>query len=208
MATTKSGALRVFIDPRLLNEALKRETYQIPVLHEILPELAQAKVFSTVDLRSGYWHCVLDKESSLLTTFATPFGRYRWYRLPFGLSVSSDIFQKRINQTLEGLNDVLNIPDDILICGVRNTIEEANPIHNQNLEALLKRCHERNISLNRDKLKLQRIEVSFMGHILTGNGVKMDPDKAKAVQDMSRHRRRSKTQWLRQLPGKVPAWTG
>lgn len=208
MATKKSCALRVCIDPRQLNEASNRETYQIPVLVEILLELAQAKAFSTVYLQSGYWHCILDKESSLLTTLATPFGRYPWCRLPFGLSVSSDIFQKRINQTLEGLNDVLNIPDDILICGVSNTIEEANAIHNQNLEALLKRCHERNISLNRDKLKLQRKEVSFMGHILTGNGVKMDPDKAKAVQDMSRHRRRSKTQWLRQLPGKVPAWTG
>ena len=56
VATKKSGALRVCIDPRPLNEALKRETYQIPILDEILPELSQAKVFSTVDLRSGYWH--------------------------------------------------------------------------------------------------------------------------------------------------------
>ena len=67
-----------------------------------------------------------------------------------------------------------------------NTIEEANAVHNRNLEALLKRCHERNIALNRDKLKLQRKEVSFKGHILTGNGVKMDPDKVKAVQDRPR----------------------
>ena len=153
---------------------------------EILLELAQAKAFSTVYLQSGYWHCILDNESSLLTTLATPFGRYPWCRLPFGLSVSSEIFQKRINQTLEGLNGVLNIPDDILVCGVGNTIEEANAVHNRNLEALLTRCHERNIALNRDKLKLQRKEVSFKGHILTGNGVKMDPDKAKAVQDRPR----------------------
>ncbi|KAK3723357.1 hypothetical protein QZH41_002823 [Actinostola sp. cb2023] len=63
VATKKSGALRVCIDPRELNKALKRETYQLPILDEILPELAQAKVFSTVDLRSGFWHCVLDEES-------------------------------------------------------------------------------------------------------------------------------------------------
>ena len=61
VATKKSGALRVCIDPRPLNRV--RETYQIPVLDEILPELSEAKVFSTVDLRSGYWHCVLDHES-------------------------------------------------------------------------------------------------------------------------------------------------
>ena len=71
VATKKSGALRVCIDPRPLNKALKRETYQIPILDEILPELSQAKVFSTVDLRLGYWHWVLDHESSLLTTFST-----------------------------------------------------------------------------------------------------------------------------------------
>jgi len=94
VTTKKSGVLRVCIDPWPLNEALKRETYQIPVLDEIVPELSQAKVFSAVNLHSGYWHCVLDQESSLLTKFATPFGRYCWCRLPFGLSVSSEIFQK------------------------------------------------------------------------------------------------------------------
>ena len=89
VATKKSGALRICTVPRLLNAALKRERYQLPILEDIMPELGQAKVFSTVDLRSGYWHCVLDEEASLLTTFATSFGRYRWCRLPFGLSVSS-----------------------------------------------------------------------------------------------------------------------
>ena len=69
-----------------------RETYQLPGIDELLPDPAQAKVFSTVDLKSGYWHCVLDEESSHLTTFATPFGSFRWLRLPFGLSVSSEIF--------------------------------------------------------------------------------------------------------------------
>jgi hypothetical protein len=68
VTTKKSVALRVCIDPRPLNKALKRETYQMPVLYELLPELAQAKVFSTVDLQSGFWHCVLDEHSSLLTT--------------------------------------------------------------------------------------------------------------------------------------------
>jgi len=75
VVTKKSGALRICIDLRPLNAALKHERYQLPFLEDILPELGQAKVFSTVDLRSGYWHCILDEEASLLTTFATPFGR-------------------------------------------------------------------------------------------------------------------------------------
>ena len=92
-ATKKGGSLRICIDPQSLL-ALKRGHYQLPVLEDILPDLVRVNVFSKVDLNHGYWHCVLEEDSSALTTFSTPFGRYRWKRLPFGLSVSSDIFQK------------------------------------------------------------------------------------------------------------------
>ena len=91
VAEKKSG-IRICIDPRPLNKALKREHYKLPVLEDILPELSQACKFSVCDLKAGYLHCELDHPSSLLTTFATPFGRYRWCRLPFGLTVSSEIF--------------------------------------------------------------------------------------------------------------------
>lgn len=87
IAQKKNGKLRICLDPRPLNKALKRERYQLPVLNDILPELSNAKVFSTFDLSHGYWHVALDEESSLLTTFSTPFGRYRWLRLPFGTNV-------------------------------------------------------------------------------------------------------------------------
>ena len=103
VATKKDGSLRICIDPWSLNLALKQEHYQLPVLEDILPDLARAKVFSKVDLSHGYWHCILEEDSGALTTFSTPFGRYRWKRLPFGLSVSSEIFQKQLLQVLEGL---------------------------------------------------------------------------------------------------------
>ena len=184
IATKKSGALRICIDPRPLNKALKRETYHLPVFDDLMPDLARAKVFSSVDLTAGYWHCILDEESSLLTTFATPFGRYRWKRLPFGLSASSEIFQKRVNQALEGLNGILNITDDILVCGVGDTDKEAQQDHDRNLEALLQRCRERGIALNQNKLKLRITEVPFMGHIFSNQGLKIDPEKTKAVLEM------------------------
>ena len=92
--------LRVCIDPKPLNAALKRERYQIPVIDDVLPDLAEARVFTKVDLASAFWQLELDDESSLLTAFATPHGRYRWLRLPFGLCVSSEIFQKHLNQEL------------------------------------------------------------------------------------------------------------
>ena len=184
VATKKSGALRICIEPRPLNAALKRERYQLPILDDVLPELGRAQVFSTVDLRSGYWHCVLDEESSILTTFATPFGRYRWCRLPFGLSVSSEIFQKRVNQALAGLEGVLDIVDDILIYGVGDTEEQANADHDQKLTRLLERCQSQGIALNPDKLKLRTKSVTFMGHVLTNEGIRIDPDKAKAIREM------------------------
>lgn len=154
VATKKFGALRICINPRPLNKALKREMYQLQLLDEILPDLAQARVFSTIDLCSRYWHYILDDESSLLTTFATPYGRYHWCRLPFGLSASSEIFQKRVNQALEGLKGVLDIVD-ILVYGVGNNTEEANADHKKNLEALLQRCRECGVALNREKLRLR-----------------------------------------------------
>ena len=89
-----------------------------------------------------------------MTTFGTPYGRFRWLRLPFGLSVSPEIFQKRVNQVLEGLEGILNIADDILVYGVGDTVEQANADHDKKLEALLLRCRERDVALNKDKLKL------------------------------------------------------
>ena len=84
IATKPSGDLRICLDLKQLNLALKRERYPLPVMEDVLPSLAKAKVFTKVDAQNGYWHVLLDNESSKLTTFDTPFGRYCWKRLPFG----------------------------------------------------------------------------------------------------------------------------
>lgn len=138
-----------------------------------------------MNLRSGFLHCVLDDASSLLTTFNTPYGRYRWLRLPFGLSVSPEIFEKRVNQTLGRLECVLNIADDIFINGVGDSAEQANADHDRKLEILLQRCRERGIAVNRDKIKLRLTRVKFLGHVLTDHGLEADSDKNEAVLDIS-----------------------
>ena len=174
------------LDPKSLNEALKRERYQLPVIDDLLPELSKAKIFFTVGFRSGYWHCILNQESSLLTTFSTPHGRYRWPRVPFGFSVSSEIFQKRVNQVLDRLDGVLDITDDILIYGVGATEQETNEDHDRKLLSLLNRCKEYGVALNPDKVKLRREEVKYMGHVFSHKGLKIDPDKVTAVIEMPR----------------------
>ena len=175
----KKAGIRICIDPRPLNEALKREHYKLPTLEDVLPDLTKAKVFSVCDLKSGYLHCELDHASSLLTTFATPFGRYRWLRLPFGLKVSSEIFQKRLHHALEGLEGVRCIADDVIIWG--RTDEE----HDARVCTFLKCCVDKGITLSKEKCRFGLNEIPFMGHVLTSDGLKPDPSKVEAVQNMA-----------------------
>ncbi|KAK3752443.1 hypothetical protein QZH41_003511 [Actinostola sp. cb2023] len=146
-----------------------------------LHDLAKAKLFSKLDLKHGYWHCVLDEPSSILTTFATPFGRYKWKRLPFGLSVSSEIFQKRLIQALEGLPSTTPVADDILLYGISEQEKDAEKDHDDNLTKLLERCQEKGIRLNKGKAVLKVKQLDFMGHLVTAEGLKPDPNKVEAI---------------------------
>ena len=173
--TKKNGRLRICIYPRPLNEVLQRETYPLPTIEDLLPELANARVFSKVDLPNGYWHCELDEASCLLTTFVTPYGRYRWLRLPFGTKVSSEIFLRKLNESLEGLKGIVCVADDILIFGI------SDADHDENLRNLLIRCREHNIKLNKDKCVFKTPELDFLGHVVTNKGLKPDQKKVEAI---------------------------
>ncbi len=131
-----------------------------------------------MDARSGYWAIKLSDESSKLTTFNTVFGRYRFLRLPFGLISAQDEFQRKVDETYEGLQGVTAIVDDILIYG--KTKEE----HDTNLRAMLQRSRERGVKLNPDKSTICATEVSYFGHRITKDGIKPDPAKIAAVKDM------------------------
>ena len=174
----KSGALCVCIDPRELNRALICEHYTLPILEDTLHELSTSKLFTKADLSQGYWHIPIDYESSLLTTFNTYLGRYRWKRLPFGICVSSEVFQKRLHQALEGLQGVVCIADDIIIH------RKDTETHDQNLNAFLQRCLDVGIKLNKEKLELLTNAITFLGHRISGNGLEADLEKVKAINEM------------------------
>jgi hypothetical protein len=174
----RTGKLRVCLDPRDLNKAIKREHYQMPTLEDVISKLATAKYFSVLDARSGYWAVKLDKDSSMLTTFNTPFGRYRFLRLPFGVHSAQEVFQKKVHETYEGLSNVDAIVDDILVYG--SSVEE----HDANLRAMLQRSQDRGIRLNPDKCTIRVTSVPFFGCILTADGLKPDPAKLTAIKDM------------------------
>ena len=83
-------------------------------IDEVSAELHDSRYFRVVDTMSGYWMVELDSESSLLTTFSTPWGKYKWLRLTFGLNVSSDVFQERLNSILQGVKGITGCVDDVL----------------------------------------------------------------------------------------------
>ncbi|CAK8685059.1 unnamed protein product [Clavelina lepadiformis] len=179
-----NGKIRICIDPQPLNVALQREHYKLPTLDDILPALKGAKVFSKLDVKHAFWHVKLDDASSRLTTMITPHGRFRWNRLPFGLKVSSEIFQKRLHSALSGLQGVFAVADDVIVIGCGKTTIEAETHHDQNLTKLRERCHECNILLNEEKTVTKASQITFMGHLISNNGIAPDPAKIEAIQRM------------------------
>ena len=168
------------IDPQHLNKALKRSHYPLPVIEDILPELADVKVFSKAYLKDGFLQIQLDQESSKLATFQTPWVRYRYLRMPFGISPAPECFQRKLDQNLEGLKGIYKVADDILITGRGTTKDEAVKNHDANLLKLLERCQERNLKLNREKIQPKCTDV------LTPEGIKPDSRKVEAVLKMER----------------------
>ena len=161
-----------------MNKAIKREHHKIPTIQEISSELAGENVFSTLDLKDGYWQIELDKESSLLCTFATPFARYRFTRMPFGISSASEVCQKKNETVFKGISVIHNVADDIIITA--SLVHE----HDRILRQVLERTKVRNVCFNFNKLQLRVPEVKYLGAIITADRMKPDPDKDKAIVDI------------------------
>ena len=173
-----NSSLRLCLDPKDLNKAIKRNKWYSRIIDDILPELAKSKYKTLKDATSGYWHIVLDLTSSLLTTFNTPWGKFRWLRLPFGLKIASNVFQERLDRVLRLLKGVHGIADDIL------THRETEIQHDGRLLTLLETARMNNLSLNPDKIQFKSTDCKFFGHRLTPEGLKPDPEKVKAIVQM------------------------
>ena len=180
----KNGKVRICIDPKDLNEAIMREHYPLPTLEDVATRLSRARVFSVLDAKTGFWQVKLDTDSSYLTTFNTPMGRYGWTRMPFGICSAPEVWQIRMNETIEGLSGVEVIADDFLVIGSGDTDEEAAANHDVNLRAFLDRARERHLKLALEKVKLRLREVTFIGHRVTSEGLQADPEKVKAILHM------------------------
>ncbi len=133
IVTKKNGKLRICLDPKDLNKAIQREHYPLPTIEDVATRLHGAKVFTILDVRAGFWHICLDEESSRLTTFNTPYGRYRWKRMPFGISCAPEVFQRKMHELIEGLMGIEVIADDFVVVGCGSSMDAAIQDHDKNL---------------------------------------------------------------------------
>ena len=183
-----NGKLCVCLDPRDLNQAIKRQHYQLPTAKDILSQMAGAKYFSKLDASSGYWQLKFDEQSSKLLAFHTPFGRYKFKRLPFGVNCASEIFQAEVTEILEGLEGCANAQDDIVVWG------DTKDNHDRRLKNVLSRIRFSGYKLNRSKCIFGSNQITYLGQLLTSEGVKADSQKVSAILSMPAPENRSDLQ--------------
>ena len=134
--------MRLCVDMSQANCAVERERDSIPTIDEVLQDMNNSKVFSKLDLRWGYHQIELSEESREITTFITHKGLYRYKRLMFGISSAPEKNQQVIQQTLQGIEGVHNISDDIMVHGA------THDQHDERLRKVMMRVRECGLILN------------------------------------------------------------
>ena len=137
--------IRLCVDLTKLNKAVLRPRYILPSVDYVPGQIGNAKVFSKLDANSGFHQVLLTEESKLLTTFITPFGRFAYNRLPFGITSAPEFYQKQVSQIIAGLPGTVCLIDDIVVTG------KDKQEHDQNLRAVLDRLSVAGVTLNREK---------------------------------------------------------
>ncbi|GFQ82583.1 retrovirus-related Pol polyprotein from transposon opus [Trichonephila clavata] len=145
----------------------------------LLQSCKGGKVFTILDAKNGFWQLPLDEESSYLTTFCTPWGRYRFLVFPFGLNSAPEEFQKAMDEIYEEDEDINPYFDDIALGS--STVEE----HCKLLCRTLLKARKANLKFNELKTQLSQTSVNYLGHVLSDEGIKPDPKKIRAIEQFA-----------------------
>lgn len=175
----KDGKIRLCVDFTKLNESVKREHFPLPSSDQLLAQLDGAKIFSKLDCNSGFHQIMLHEDSQKLTTFITPFGRYCYKRLPFGISSGPEIFHREMTHILSGIPGVICDIDDVLVSG------RSQQEHDRRLKIVLERMEAAGITLN-DKCVFSVSKIKFIGQLISEEGIQIDPEKINAIMNMTR----------------------
>ena len=173
----KDGTLRFCVDYRKLNNVTKKDVYPLPRIDDSLDRLRHARYFSSMDLRSGYWQIEVDDRDREKTAFITPDGLFEFKVLPFGLCSAPATFQRMMDTVLSGLKwqSCLVYLDDVVVFST--TFEQ----HLQRLRAVLDALRTAGLSLKPEKCHFGYEELKFLGHVVSSDGIRPDPDKTRAV---------------------------
>ena len=167
--------LHLCLDWHDLNREICCDHHKMPTVEEVKHKFTNSHYFTKLNAHRGYWSIVLDEESSLLTTFNSPFGMYHFLHLPFGLVCSQDIFQKKMDQFLQECPGCIVIADDITIHGHTEVEHNAHPWN------LIWVAHKYGVVFNPQKMHVKAPTVNFFGCLYNANGVHPDPEKVNAV---------------------------
>ena len=200
--TKKDGTKRFCIDYRRLNDLTIDAAQPLPVIHEALKDLGQAKVFSTIDLKSGYWQIPLHSASRKYTAFATPDGgQYQFRVMPFGLKNAPCTFQNIMKEVLGAhwRRFVIAYLDDVIVYS--NTIHE----HLYHLALVFESLETYGLSCNLKKCHFGEVELKYLGHIVTKDANQAQPESIQAILEAKPPKTRKELQsflgvcgWLRE----------
>jgi hypothetical protein len=173
---------RLVVDFRRLNEKTVGDAYPLPDITGILDQVGQSKYFSCLDLVMGYHQIELEEEDKAKIAFSTKNGHWEYNTLPFGLKTAPATFQLMINTVLSGLTGTrcFVFLDDI--------VRDANSLskHDAKLREVFGRIRKYNLRIQPDKCEFLRKEVSYLGHVITEQGVRPDPGKVKVIESFPR----------------------
>jgi hypothetical protein len=175
----QNGTLWMCIDYRALNKVTKKNKYPLPRIDDLLDNLSGAKYFSALDLTSGYNQFNLADYNQAKTAFNTHIGKYMWKVLPMGLRNAKAVFQAKMNDLFcSYLNKFVCIYlDDILI------FSKTEEDHLEHLGLVLDILKRHNLRVQLPKCDFLKKELKFLGHIVSQNGMKLDPAKVAVIEN-------------------------
>ena len=173
----KDGSVRFCVDYRRLNEVTVKDAYPLPRIDMVLDCLSSARLFSTVDLQSGYWQLEMHPKDRHKTAFITKYGLFEYSKLPFGLCNAPGTFQRCMELIFRGLQwkTVLIYLDDIIVFSSR--FDE----HMQRLGEVLNHLQKAGLKLKPSKCALLKKQVLYLGHVVSPEGLSPNPELVQAV---------------------------
>ena len=175
----KDGSDRMCVDFRTLNKIVRPVSFPLPLIDDILSFLGDAKYFTALDLKSGYWQVQLEEDSKENTAFACHRGLFQFNVMPFGLSNTPAVFQELMNIVLQGCEEfAMAYLDDVLIFS-KNPEE-----HLRHIETIFERIRQHGLKLKLKKCAFCKEETEYLGFVISKDGVKPDPKKVEAIRDL------------------------